>query len=391
MVQINSHFSNLSTDYLFPKIEKKVSFLKTSKKTPLINLGIGDIALPLAPSIVTALQDASEEMGKTLYGYGPAEGYPFLREKIAQTEYTSLSSDEIFISDGINRDICDILDVFDPAATIGITDPTYPVYSHMGTLLGKNIYTIPCLEENGFEPLPPQVPVDLIYLCSPNNPTGVAMQKKTLQKWVDFAKKEACVLLFDAAYQAFITSPEIPKTIYEIPGAKEVAIEFKSFSKSAGFTALRLGYTVIPKELGLGYTPPFSLNALWKTRQNIKSNGTSFPIQKAGLAALSDPGKQEIQKQLRRYLNNGKKLKKAIQSLGFLCYGGENSPYLWWKIPYKSSWEFFDLLLQKLHLITIPGEGFGPHGEGYVRLSSFLTEPCAEETVQRLSLLEKFL
>lgn len=388
MALMNINFLQLSRSYLFSTIGEKVKMLREKEKdAPLLNLGVGDIALPLAPSIVESLKDAADDMGESVHGYGPAEGHLFLREKLLEMEYGGLgfSTEEIFISDGIVRDICDIQDLFYHDATVGIIDPTYPAYFETTILAGKKIHLIPCLEENGFIPLPPNHKVDLVYLCSPNNPTGIAMTRAHLKLWIDWAKVHNTILLFDAAYEKFITSPDVPKTIYEIDGAKEVAIEFRSFSKSAGFTGLRLGYTVIPKELFLySNKEKQTINALWRLRQDIKTNGISYPIQKAGFATLFGAGKKEVERQVELYANNGKKLKHCIESLGFTCYGGTDSPYIWWKIPSPDSWKFFDFLLNELHIITIPGRGFGLSGEGFMRLSSFITEETLNQTINRL-------
>lgn len=379
MALVNPNFLQFPKRYLFSTIEEKVLELrKKEANADILNLGVGDVALPLAQAIAEALKDAAEEMKKTVYGYGPSAGYLFLREKLLETEYAgqNFSSDEIFISEGIVRDICDIQELFHEDATVGIIDPTYPAYFDTSTLAGRCTYRIPCLEKNGFIPLPPDHAIDFVYLCSPNNPTGIAMTRSHLKMWIDWARKHQSILLFDAAYEAFITSEDVPKTIYEIEGAKEVAIEFRSFSKAAGFTGLRLGYTIIPKEL------PF--NALWKLRQDIKTNGVSYPIQRAGMQALCDPGKKEAAAQVALYASHAKKLKHHIESLGFTCYGGKDSPYIWWKINSPDSWHFFDHLLNKLHLITIPGRGFGLSGEGFIRVSSFITETTLEKTLHRL-------
>jgi LL-diaminopimelate aminotransferase len=378
MTVINTNFDKLPKSYLFSKIGEKVAALRAKDPSAqILNLGVGDIALPLASSVGVALNEAAKEMSSEVYGYGPAEGHLFLRQKILETAYAGLgiTSSDIFVSEGIVRDICDIQDLFPPDATVGIIDPTYPAYFQSSVLAGKNPHLIPCLEENGFIPLPPNQRLDFVYLCTPNNPTGVAMTKKDLQLWIDWAIENKSVLLIDAAYEKFITSGDVPQTIFELPGAKDVAIEFRSFSKSAGFTALRLGYTVIPNK---------KLNQLWRQRQDIKTNGISYPIQKAGYASLFGAGKAECEAQVSLYSRHAKKLKEALESVGYTCYGGLDSPYVWWKISEPDSWKFFDYLLEKLHLITIPGRGFGETGEGFIRLSSFITEKTLYETVQRL-------
>lgn len=374
---MNPSFSKLPKTYLFSTIAEKVKALPEGV-SPL-NLGVGDIAFPLAPTIQNALKEAANEMSETVHGYGPAEGYLFLREKILETEYAGhdLSAKEIFISEGIVRDICDIQEIFEPNATVGIIDPTYPAYLNTSLLNGRKVTLIPCLEENGFIPLPPKDKIDFIYICSPNNPTGVAMTKDHLKLWIDWAVRHGSTLLFDAAYEKFISSPDVPKTIYEIPGAKEVAIEFRSFSKSAGFTGLRLGYTIIPKEQK-------SANLFWRQRQDIKTNGVSYPIQKAGFQTLFGECKKEVDAQVELYSQHAQKLKETLTTLGFTCYGGVDSPYIWWKLEEPDSWKFFDYLLNELHLIGIPGRGFGLSGEGFMRLSSFITKETLNHATQKL-------
>lgn len=389
---LNPQFLELKREYIFPIIEKKLLELKSTchTATPL-NLGIGDIAKPLSPTVAKAICDATLEMTQNpgLRGYGPHQGYPFLREAIAKEEFANLGicPDEIFISDGINSDVVGILDLFDPSCSIGILDPAYPAYLDGALLSGRtNIHLIPCLEENHFSPLPPNYHLDLIYLCSPSNPTGVAMTKEALAVWIEYAKEESAIILFDHAYSAFVTSANVPKTIFEIPGAQECAIEFHSFSKKAGFTGLRCGYTVIPKTVVSHLNgKAYSLLPLWDRRQSAKSNGVAYPIQKGALAVYSPQGKQETQSQIQEYLQEARKLKEGLQNRGFCCYGGVDSPYLFWKTPGKmSSWEFFDLLLKQCHLISIPGSGFGKAGEGFVRLSSFILPETTTQALERL-------
>lgn len=383
MTKLNTNFLTLPKTYLFSTIGEKVrAFKEKNSNDHLLNLGVGDIAFPLAPSIVESLQKSATEVGEHVHGYGPAEGELFLRKKILETCYIDLglSTDEIFISDGIVRDICEIQDLFHKDAEVGIIDPTYPAYYNASVIAGRKIHKIPCLEENGFIPLPPEKKLDFVYLCTPNNPTGIAMTKSQLEIWVDWAIQNETVLLIDAAYEKFITSSTVCKTIYEIKGAKQVAIEFRSFSKSAGFTGLRLGYTVIPKEA-------FGLNKLWRQRQDIKTNGISYPIQKAGLHTLGGIGKEECDRQVKLYSSQAKKLKTSLLETGHIVYGGDDSPYIWWKIPHPNSFAFFDFLLEELGLITIPGSGFGPLGEGFIRLSSFISEATCNDAMQRLSTL----
>lgn len=368
---INSNFLDLKREYIFPIIEKKLEILD---KSTVINLGIGDIAFPLAPSIVQAICEATEEMGKRVIGYGPSEGYMFLRKAIAEREYTNIAPEEIFISDGINTDTGNIHELFKRDSTVAVADPAYPVYLDTNIIAGNKVHLLPCTEDTRFVPRPPSYKCDVVYLCSPNNPTGVAMNYQELEDWIAYAKKWGSILLIDNAYAAFIRSKDVPKTIYEIPGARDVAIEFKSFSKTAGFTGLRCAYTVVPKN-----TPFFTL---WKKRQNIKSNGVSYPIQKGALASL---GCLEAEAQVESYLAQASRIKNSLQN----AFGGIDSPYIWWKTPQGlSSWEFFDLLLAKCGVLCIPGSGFGKSGEGFVRLSAFTTEDKARFAVNRLSKID---
>jgi LL-diaminopimelate aminotransferase len=390
MAQGNTNFTHLKREYIFPIIEKKIADLKTFQpKASILNLGIGDVCLPLAPSIARAVQEATEEMKTNLYGYGPSQGYLFLREKIQSEYYPEFSPEEIFISDGINTDILAILDLFHPSCRVAIPTPAYPAYLDANLIAGrkKNIFKMPCIESSGFLPLPLEHPVDLIYLCSPHNPTGMAMNTKQLSAFVSYAQSHGAILLYDNAYEAFITSPDIPRSIYEIPGAEEVAIEFRSFSKSAGFTGLRCSYHLLPKKVtALFGKKRISLHSLWMKRQSIKYNGTSYPIQKGAEASFSLQGKKETKQQVECYQIQTRLLKEGLQKQGFTCFGGIDAPYVWWKTPNNlSSWEFFDLLLQNCHLISIPGCGFGEHGEGFVRISGFVTEETAQKALQQIS------
>jgi LL-diaminopimelate aminotransferase len=389
MLKVNENFLKLPKTYLFSKIAEKVSILKS--KTPdadLLNLGIGDICYPLAQKVANSFIETANELSAKVHGYGPAEGHLFLREKILSTKFETidLHPDEIFISDGIVRDICDVQDLFAEDSTIGIIDPTYPAYFQTSIIAGKKIFQIPCHKENGFIPKPPKERYDLIYLCTPNNPTGTAMTRSDLKLFVDYAREHNSLLLVDAAYAAFITSSDIPKTIYEIEGAKDYAIEFHSFSKSAGFTSLRLGYTIIPKNIQISLKEEtISLNTLWRQRQDIKTNGISLPIQKAGYQTLFGKGKEETESQVATYKKHALGLKNHLKKIGFEVYGGEDAPYVWWRIPNSNSWEFFEHLLNKHHLITIPGEGFGLRGEGYIRLSGFITNLTFEKSLERFN------
>lgn len=393
MPKLNPFFTQLRKSYIFSTIEQKLRELK--EKQPhlsVINLGIGDISQPLASVIGEAISRATLEMcqQKDLKGYGPSEGYLFLRKKICDEEYASLgfSPEEIFISDGINSDIVDIQDLFSPDSHVGVPDPAYPAYLDSSILEGRkhHVTTLACLEENNFLPKPPKESLDWVYLCSPNNPTGTAFTKEQWREWVDWAKKHQAILLVDAAYHAFIQSSDVPKSIYEIPGAKEVAIEFRSFSKQAGFTGLRCSYTVIPKDLtGMLDGKAQALHPLWMRRQAIKFNGVAYPIQKGAEAVFSKEGKEQINKQLHSYMQAAALLKKGLQDAGFSCFGGKDAPYIWWKNPKGlSSWEFFDQLLNRCQIICIPGVGFGMHGEGFVRLSAFTSPEIAQKTIQKI-------
>ncbi|HSW86617.1 MAG TPA: LL-diaminopimelate aminotransferase [Rhabdochlamydiaceae bacterium] len=393
MAKLNPHYKSLRREYIFPIIEKKLAELKQHRPdASIVNLGVGDIALPLAPSIISAICKAVEEMGRpqSIRGYGPTEGYPFLREAIAANEYAHLGigPDEIFISEGTNSDTANILELSSSSNVIGIPDPTYPVYLDNCIMDGRKnkIIMLPCTEASGFLPLPPQEHCDLVYLCSPSNPTGVAMTKDRLEQWVRWAQREKAILLLDNAYAAFVSSSDVPRSIFEIDGAKEVAIEFRSFSKSAGFTGLRCAYTVLPKSVHpVSGKKPAALHAMWDRRQATKTNGVSYPIQKGAESVYSPQGQIETRSQVKSYLHQAKILREGLKAMGYHCWGGMDSPYIWWKTPNSmSSWNFFDLLLEKCHLISIPGKGFGVHGEGYVRLSAFTTEDKAEEALQRI-------
>ena len=393
MAEINTHYEELKRAYVFPIIERKLEELKKKfSPLPVLNFGIGDVSLPLAPTIVSAICEAVQEMGRadSFRGYGPSVGYDFLKEKIAQYEYAHLGiePDEIFISDGTNSDAANIQEIFNPKRAIAITDPTYPVYLDTNIMAGRSskIVLLPCREETRFAPKPPSEPCDVVYLCSPNNPTGVAMNREELTEWVVWAKEHRAILLYDNAYAAFVTSPDVPVSIFEIPGAKEVAIEFRSFSKSAGFTGLRCAYTILPKTvLAHKDERAVSLHTLWEKRQSIKSNGVSYPIQRGAEAVFSEKGQRETKAQVLTYLAAAKILREGLTSMGYTCYGGADAPYIWWKTPNNlNSWAFFDLLLERCQLLSIPGSGFGMNGEGFVRLSAFTTSDKAEEAIRRI-------
>jgi len=402
MAKLNHHYTKLIGNYLFQEIEKKAAaFRKKFPNAELINLGIGDISRPLTPTIVAALESACREMGSanTFKGYGPSQGYSFLRDAIAENEYKGLpiSSDEIFISDGAKNDIANLQEIFDVDNKVAMPDPTYPVYIDTNVMAGRTrpilknggyggIVYLPCTEKNQFTPDLPNRPCDLIYLCSPNNPTGVAMDKENLKKWVNYARENKAVILFDGAYEAYIRSPNCPRSIYEIEGATEVAIEIRSFSKTAGFTGLRCSYTIVPKALKLLEGRQWiSLHDLWKRRHDTKFNGVSYPVQKAAAAVYSKKGKEEVKAQIDSYLEQADLLLKTLAKGGFKAYGGIDAPYVWVKAPADaSSWHFFDYLLEKTHIISIPGSGFGSAGEGFVRLSTFGQPSALAEAAKRL-------
>lgn len=393
MAKLNPSFSEFKDRYVYSIIEDKLSDVKKNfPSTRFLNFSIGDIALPLAPTLVQALCAAVEEMGtqEGLKGYPPTFGYDFLRRAIAHQEYAGLciQSDEIYVSDGINSDAVNILDILHPDSQIGFLSPTYPAYLKAYLITGrKKEVLIPCTIENQWTPEPPQAHCDAIYLCTPNNPTGVALSRRTLQAWVDYALEHDALLLVDSAYSSFVTSPAIPRSIYEIPGAHQCAIEWKSFSKSHGFTGLRCAYTVIPKTVKavLG-SEKIALHTVWEKRQAVKFNGVAYPIQRAAYAGLTPAGKTETEAQVRFYLSLAQKLKAGLTDLGQLCFGGGDAPYLWWKAPgAMTSWQFFDFLLEKCHLIGVPGSGFGPHGEGYIRLSAFSSEEDVNSALSRIA------
>lgn len=392
MTKINHHFQKLSNDSLFQEVERRVEALKKKlPKAALLDLGIGDVTTPISRSVISALTFASQEMGekKTFRGYGPAEGYLFLRKAIAENEYQNISPDEIFISDGASSDIANLQEIFSIDNRIAITDPAYPVYVDVNVMAGRTrpllktgryggITYLPCNEANRFQPEPPNSHVDLIYLSSPNNPTGVAMSREILTQWVQYAKKQEAVIIFDGSYEAFITSGA-PKSIYEIPGAKEVAVEVRSFSKSAGFTGLRCSYMVVPYELKVRDAGAVhSLHSLWKKRIETNSNGVSYPIQRAAESLYTAEGKKETAMTVSNYLQKAKLLLDGLKQLGYTVYGGIDSPYIWCKTPPKvTSWEFFDFLLENGQIISLPGIGFGLEGDGFIRLSAF-AEPIGE-------------
>ena len=403
MAKLNHHYQKLQPNYLFTEIEKRVdAFLAKEPHVKLSQLGVGDISMPIPSAIISELIEGSKEMGdeKKFRGYGPSQGYLFLREAIAKGDYKNLGikADEIFISDGANTDLANLQEIFAVDNRVALPDPAYPVYLDTTIMAGRTrlplktggyggVTALSCLEENGFQPLPPNTHSDLVYLCTPNNPTGIAMTRPLLKAWVDYAKKNRAILIIDAAYEAYITSPDVPHSIYEIEGAKEVAIEVKSFSKNAGFTGLRCSYTVIPHQLRVADTGSiFSLNALWKRRQDAKSNGVSYPIQKAAAAIYTPAGQKQTKALVTEYLSRAQYLLTGLKALGYTVYGGVDAPYIWVKVPSSfNSWSFFDYLLEKAHTVSLPGSGFGRSGEGYIRLSAFGSRESMEQTLQNLN------
>ncbi len=375
-MNINKNYLNLEDSYLFSTIAKKVAeFSNNNPDKKIIRLGIGDVTLPLAPVVVEAIKKAADEMGvqSTFKGYGPEQGYAFLREAIQkyyETKHVKLEADEIFISDGAKSDLGNILDIFSLDNTVLVPDPVYPVYVDTNIMAGRKIIFADANESNGFLPLPDEnVKCDIIYICSPNNPTGAVYTKDGLEKWVNYALKNDAIILFDAAYECFIKSDELPSSIYEIEGAKKCAIEFCSFSKTAGFTGTRCGYTVVPKEL---VKQEIQLNKFWLRRQTTKFNGVPYVVQRGAEAIFTPEGQKQIKENISYYSENAKIISDTMDKLGIWYTGGKHSPYIWLKCPNNmSSWEFFDYLLKNLQIVGTPGSGFGRNGEGYFRLTSF--------------------
>lgn len=393
-MQINRHFLEVADSYLFSTIAHKVNeYTAANPDKKIIRLGIGDVTRPLAPAVIDALHAAVDDMSKaeTFHGYGPEQGYDFLKESL-QGYYAShgvkLDLDEIFVSDGAKSDVGNILDIFGTDNLVLVPDPVYPVYVDTNVMAGRKIQYMNATEENGFLPLPEEsVNADIIYLCSPNNPTGAVYTKEQLQKWVDYANEREAVILFDAAYECFITDPTLPRSIFEIPGAKTCAIEFCSFSKTAGFTGTRCGYTVVPKALVRQDTP---LNKMWLRRQTTKFNGVPYIVQKGAAAVFTQEGLPQIKETIGYYLDNAKIIAQAMDELGIWYTGGTNSPYIWLKCPNDmKSWDFFDLLLEQANVVGTPGAGFGNNGEGFFRLTAFGNRENTQEAVERIKNLLK--
>lgn len=404
MALINDHFLKLTKNYLFADIAKKVNIFKaTHPKAEVISLGIGDVTRPLVPAVLEAMHKAVDEMGtiEGFHGYGPEEGYDFLREAIVKNDFQSrgvkIDKSEVFVNDGAKSDTGNIQELVRWDNSVGVTDPIYPVYIDSNIMIGRagvnvdgkwsNITYMHCNEANGFIPSVPDYKVDIIYLCYPNNPTGMVINRKELKKWVDYAIKNDVLIFYDAAYEAYIQDEDIPHSIYEIRGAKKVAIEFHSYSKTAGFTGIRCGYTVVPKELTVAGLDGnrYQLTPLWDRRQCTKFNGTSYISQRAAEAIYSPEGKKQVREVIDYYMTNAKIMREALVEMGFTVYGGENAPYLWVKTPNgESSWDFFERLLYGAHVVCTPGVGFGPAGEGFIRLTSFGDRENCIEALERI-------
>lgn len=408
MALINEHYLKLKAGYLFPEIARRVkAFAEQHPSASIIRMGIGDVTEPLPPSVVAAMHQAVEEMGRreSFRGYGPEQGYPFLREAIVEHDYRARGCDidpeEIFVSDGSKCDCANILDILGPGNVIAVTDPVYPVYVDSNVMAGNaeaadergeygGLVYLRARAERGFLPALPDRAVDVVYLCSPNNPTGAVMGRSDLQAWVDYARGSGALLLFDAAYEAYIGEASLPRSIYEIDGARTCAVEFRSFSKTAGFTGVRAAFTVVPREL-CGRTRAggaVDLHRLWRRRHTTKYNGISYIVQRGAEAIYSDAGRAEVRRLIDHYMANARVMREAMTRLGFEVFGGEHAPYLWVRTPRgQSSWAFFDVLLERAHVVCTPGSGFGLAGEGHIRLSAFNSRANVEEAMARMARL----
>lgn len=406
MFQVNENYLKLPGSYLFSTVGKKVkAYSEAHPDKKVIRLGIGDVTQPLVPAIIKAMHEAVDEMGNadTFHGYAPDLGYGFLRETIAREDYEkrgcTIAADEIFISDGAKSDCGNIQEIFSADSRIAVCDPVYPVYVDSNVMAGRtgeydgengiwsNVIYMPCTAENGFVPELPKETPDLIYLCIPNNPSGTTLTRDQLKVWVNYANQVGAVILYDAAYEAYISEPDVPHSIFEIPGARTCAIEFRSFSKNAGFTGVRLGFTVIPKDLKSG---DITVHSLWARRHGTKFNGAPYIIQKAAMAVYSDEGKAQLKEQVGYYMRNARVIYDGLKEAGYEVYGGINAPYIWLKVPAgMTSWEFFDYLLENANVVGTPGSGFGPSGEGYFRLTAFGTYENTVEAIDRMKKLQK--
>lgn len=406
MFQVNENYLKLPGSYLFSTIAKKVkAYSEANPDKVIIRLGIGDVTQPLVPAIIKAMHDAVDEMGcaETFKGYAPDLGYEFLRETIAREDYQArgcqIGADEIFVSDGAKSDCGNIQEIFAADSRIAVTDPVYPVYVDSNVMAGRtgeydtetgtwsNVIYMPCVAENGFVPELPKETPDLIYLCIPNNPSGTTLTRDQLKVWVDYANQVGAVILYDAAYEAYISEDDVPHSIYEIEGARTCAIEMRSFSKNAGFTGVRLGFTVVPKDLKCG---DVMVHSLWARRHGTKFNGAPYIIQKAAMAVYSEEGKAQLKEQVAYYMRNAKVIYDGLKAAGYEVYGGVNAPYIWLKVPQgMTSWDFFDYLLEKANVVGTPGSGFGPSGEGYFRLTAFGTYENTVAAIDRIRNLKK--
>ena len=385
---------DLPGNYLFADIARKVSaFREQNPATHIISLGIGDVTQPLAPAVVKALHKAADEMAlaSSFKGYGPERGYDFLREAIAANDYRArgidIDPDEVFVSDGAKSDTGNFQELLPADCTVAVTDPVYPVYADSNLMAGRRIVKLPCTADNNFVPQLPKTHVDVIYLCYPNNPTGTVLTRQQLSRWVEYALANDAVIFYDAAYEAFIQDEDIPHSIYEIKGARQCAIEFRSYSKTAGFTGVRCGFTVVPKDICTSSAGgrQASLNSLWNRRQTTKFNGASYISQRAAEAIYTQEGRVQVKETLNYYMHNAHLMLTALRDLGYQAYGGENAPYIWTATPGGlSSWQFFELLLHKANIVCTPGAGFGPSGEGYVRFTAFNTRENTEKAMERI-------
>lgn len=402
---MNENYLKLPGNYLFSEIARRVNeFKNNNPEANIIRLGIGDVTRPLPQAVVEAMKKAVDEMGQpeTFRGYGPEQGYDFLLEKIVEHDFTSrginISQDEVFVSDGAKSDTANFQELFGTGNILAVTDPVYPVYVDSNVMAGRTgfikennqfdkIVYLPCTEENGMKPSLPTGKIDMIYLCFPNNPTGMTLTKEELKKWVDYAREHKSIILFDAAYEAFIQEEGVPHSIFEIEGAREVAVEFRSFSKTAGFTGTRCAYTIVPKDVKVFDTKgeAHSLNPLWLRRQTTKFNGVSYPVQAGAAAVFSTEGQQQVKENITYYMENAKIILNGLKNAGYKVFGGTNAPYIWLKTPDNmGSWEFFDKLMHEANVVGTPGAGFGANGEGYFRLTAFGTRKNTEKAVERI-------
>lgn len=405
MAYVNESYLKLPGSYLFSEIAHRVNqFKQENPSADIIRLGIGDVTRPLPAAVVEAMKKAVEEMGQaeSFRGYGPEQGYEFLSQKIIDHDFTprgvQLSTDEVFISDGAKSDTANFQELFGVNNTIAVSDPVYPVYVDTNVMAGRTgfpneqgqfekIVYLPCTEENGMKPALPQSRVDMIYLCFPNNPTGVTLSQEELKKWVDYARKNQSIILFDAAYESFIREDNVPHSIFEIEGAREVAVEFRSFSKTAGFTGMRCAYTIVPKEAKVydAKGEAHSLNTLWLRRQTTKFNGVSYPVQAAAAAVFTEDGQKQVRETIDYYMENARIIREGLEKAGYQIFGGINAPYIWMKTPNQmGSWEFFDKLMKEANVVGTPGTGFGANGEGYFRLTAFGTRENTEKAIERI-------